>query len=112
MGVLFSSIPWFTVMILHKRTPFLRMIDNTLIIFHTHYVGGTLGGILTGVLAEPCLNCLFFGDDPKYVSLACAIKDSRASAEFMQLASIAFVLATNVVVTNAICLLIRLLVSL
>ncbi|KAG6491179.1 hypothetical protein ZIOFF_052512 [Zingiber officinale] len=112
MGVLFSSIPWFTMMILHKCTPFLRMINDTLVIFHTHYVGGTLGGILTGVLAESCLNCLFFGDDPKYVSLAYAIKGSHSSAGFMQLAGIAFVLAINVVVTNAICLLIRLLVPL
>ncbi|XP_042409233.1 ammonium transporter 2 member 5-like [Zingiber officinale] len=116
MGLLSGSIPWFTMMILHKRTPFLRTIDDTLAVFHTHGVAGSLGGILTGVLSEPRLNRLFFGDDPRYVSLAYAIKDGRASAGFrqvgMQLAGIAFVLAVNVVVTSVICLLIRLLVPL
>ncbi|GMY12620.1 ammonium transporter 3 member 1-like, partial [Fagus crenata] len=53
MGVLSGSVPWFTMMIVHKRSKLLQKVDDTLGVFHTHAVAGLLGGILTGVFAEP-----------------------------------------------------------
>ncbi|KAJ0974142.1 hypothetical protein J5N97_016107 [Dioscorea zingiberensis] len=110
-----GSIPWFTMMVLHKKIKFLKYIDDTLAVFHTHAVAGALGGILTGILAEPRLNRLFFGDE-KYIGLAYAIKDGRVSAGLKQIgiqfAGIAFILVLNVVMTSVICLLVRLVVPL
>uniref|UniRef100_A0A6V7QYQ1 Ammonium transporter AmtB-like domain-containing protein n=1 Tax=Ananas comosus var. bracteatus TaxID=296719 RepID=A0A6V7QYQ1_ANACO len=116
MGVLSGSTPWFTMMVLHKRIRFLKRVDDTLAVFHTHAVAGSLGGILTGIFAEPRLNRLFFGDDPKYVGLAYALKMGRAAAGFrqigMQLAGIVFIISVNVTVTTLVCLLVRLAVPL
>ncbi|WOL16061.1 hypothetical protein Cni_G24843 [Canna indica] len=36
MGVLSGSIPWFTMMIVHKRSRLLQKVDDTLGVFHTH----------------------------------------------------------------------------
>ncbi|KAJ6857870.1 ammonium transporter 3 member 1-like [Populus alba x Populus x berolinensis] len=59
MGILSGSIPWFTMMIVHKRWTLLQKIDDTLGVFHTHAVAGLLGGVLTGLFAEPELCALF-----------------------------------------------------
>ncbi|XP_026388193.1 ammonium transporter 3 member 1-like isoform X2 [Papaver somniferum] len=59
MGVLSGSIPWFTMMVVHKRCSLLQKIDDTLGVFHTHAVAGILGGVLTGLFAEPELSALF-----------------------------------------------------
>jgi len=61
-GVVSGSVPWCTMMVLHKRSRFLKRVDDTLAVLHTHGVAGSLGGVLTGVLAEPRLCRLFFGD--------------------------------------------------
>ncbi|KAM0937157.1 putative ammonium transporter, blood group Rhesus C/E/D polypeptide, ammonium/urea transporter [Dioscorea sansibarensis] len=116
MGLLSGSIPWFSMMVLHKKIKFLKHIDDTLAVFHTHAVAGMLGGILTGVFAEPRLNRLFFGDDTRYIGLAYALKDGRLTAGFrqigIQLAGILFILILNVVITSVICVLVRLVVPL
>lgn len=116
MGMLSGSIPWFTMMVLHKKIKLLKKVDDTLAVFHTHAVAGSLGGILTGIFGDPNLCHLFFGDDPRYIGLAYGFKDGRAAAGFrqlgMQFAGIAFIVAINVTITTAICLLIRLLVPL
>nr|GFB18216.1 ammonium transporter 2 [Tanacetum cinerariifolium] len=54
-GVLAGSIPWYTMMILHKKSVLLQKVDDTLGVFHTHAVAGLMGGLLTGLLAEPTL---------------------------------------------------------
>ncbi|KAJ4819862.1 Ammonium transporter [Rhynchospora pubera] len=55
MGLFSGSVPWFTMMILHKKSSLLQKVDDTLAVFHTHAVAGLLGGILTGILAHPQL---------------------------------------------------------
>jgi ammonium transporter, Amt family len=116
MGSVSGSVPWCTMMMLHRRVRFLTRVDDTLAVLHTHGVAGSLGGLLTGVLADPRLTRLFFGDDPRYVGLAYAIKDGRAGAGLrqvgLQLAGIAFVVALNVAVTSVVCLVVRMLVPL
>ena len=56
MGVLSGSVPWFTMMTLGRKLQVFQMVDDTLAVFHTHAVAGLLGGILTGVFAEPVLS--------------------------------------------------------
>lgn len=117
MGVLSGSIPWYTMMILHKNIQFLKQVDDTMAIFHTHAVAGSLGGILTGLFAEPRLNRIFFGDpEDTHIGLFYGMKDGRVSEGFrqlgMQLAGILFIIFVNVTVTTIICLVIRLIVPL
>ena len=116
MGILSGSIPWFTMMVLHKRIKILKKVDDTLAVLHTHGVAGILGGLLTGLFADPKLAHLFFGDDPRYTGLFYGLKDGRAAAGFhqlgIQIAGIAFIIAINVPITTVICLLIRLVVPL
>ncbi len=59
MGICAGSIPWFTMMVVHKRWSLLQKVDDTLGVFHTHAVAGFLGGSLTGLFAEPTL-CNYF----------------------------------------------------
>ena len=101
MGVLSGSIPWFTMMVLHKKLHILQHVDDTLGVLHTHAVAGILGGILTGLFAHPTL-CSFFAP----------VKGARGSIYGgqgrdqvgRQLAGALFVVAWNVVVTSIICL--------
>jgi ammonium transporter, Amt family len=53
MGMVSGSIPWFTMMILHKKSALLQKVDDTLGVFHTHAVAGLIGGLMTGILAVP-----------------------------------------------------------
>ncbi|ONI14525.1 hypothetical protein PRUPE_4G285400 [Prunus persica] len=59
MGVMSGSVPWFTMMIMDKRWKLLSAVDDTLGVVHTHAVAGFLGGVLTGLFAEPELCALF-----------------------------------------------------
>jgi Amt family ammonium transporter len=60
MGILAGSVPWWTMMWLHKRWWLLQNVDDTLGVFHTHAVAGLLGGICVGLFAEPKL-CEYMG---------------------------------------------------
>ncbi|XXG76735.1 hypothetical protein AAC387_Pa08g1029 [Persea americana] len=116
MGVLSGSIPWYTMMVVHKKVTFLKQVDDTMAVFHTHAVAGTLGGILSGLFAEPKLNRLFYGDNPKYIGLFYGLQMGKTKEGFrqiaIQLAGILFIITLNVIVTSLICLLLRLVVPL
>ncbi|PKU77229.1 Ammonium transporter 3 member 1 [Dendrobium catenatum] len=116
IGVFSGSIPWLTMMVLHKRVRFLKKIDDTLAIFHTHGVAGALDGLLTGLLADPKMTRLFFGDDPKFIGLIFGLKDGQVRAGLrqmgMQVVGMLFVGVWNVVVTTAIFVVIRMVVAL
>jgi Amt family ammonium transporter len=52
IGVVASSLVWFSWNFLGKTKPF-KKVDDTLGVFHTHGVAGLAGGLLVGVLADP-----------------------------------------------------------
>ncbi len=54
IGVAASVIPWIT-MRWFPRTRLFGRVDDTLGVFHTHFVAGALGGLLTGLLADPAM---------------------------------------------------------
>lgn len=54
IGVVASVIPWLTMRYL-PRTRWFGRVDDTLGVFHTHFVAGALGGLLTGLLADPAV---------------------------------------------------------
>jgi ammonium transporter, Amt family len=108
MGVLAGSIPWYTMMILHKRSSILRNVDDTLGVIHTHGVAGLLGGLLTGLFAEPTLCNLFLP-----VANSKGAFNGDGGAQFgKQLAGALFIVGWNVAVTSAICVAINAVVPL
>lgn len=118
MGVMSGSIPWYTMMILHRRYAFFQRVDDTLAVFHTHAVAGALGGILSGILAKPKLLTLLYKDDEYYPGpgLLYSLLEGRASKGFAQLGSqlvgVAFITIWNVLFTSLICILISRIVNL
>lgn len=109
MGVLSGSIPWFTMMVLHKKSKLLQMVDDTLGVFHTHAVAGVLGGALTGLFAEPTLCDLYL---PSPGSKGAFYGGSGGKQFGKQLAGAGFIIGWNVVVTTIILLVIRLVIPL
>ena len=108
MGVFAGSVPWFTMMILHKKSALLMRVDDTLAVFHTHAVAGLLGGVLTGLLATPELLEI----ESPVPGLRGAFYGGGARQVGKQLAGAAFVVAWNVAVTSLILLAIGLVVPL
>lgn len=113
MGIMSGSMPWFTMMVLHKRIKLLKQVDDTMAVFHTHAVAGSLGGVLVGFFAEPKLCRIFYLVDnwEHYIGLAYSLRDGRPGAGFkqmgIQMLGIVFVVIVNVVMTSIICVLIR-----
>ncbi|KAK2993765.1 hypothetical protein RJ640_025072, partial [Escallonia rubra] len=116
MGVCSGSIPWFTMMVVHKKSELLQKVDDTMAVFHTHAIAGSLGGILTGLFAQPHLNYLFYGKTAHYVGLFYGFHTGRVGAGFRQVGiqflGIVFVVVLNVVVTSLVCLVVQLFVPL
>lgn len=109
MGVFAGSIPWFTMMVVHKRSSLLQKVDDTLGVFHTHAVAGFLGGILSGCLAEPTL-CNYF---LPVLDLQGAFYGGIGGKQLgKQIAGALFIIGWNVVVTSIILNVIKLVIPL
>ncbi|KAL8090078.1 ammonium transporter 2 member 5-like [Apium graveolens] len=112
MGICSGSIPWFTMMVVHKRSELLQKVDDTMAVFHTHAVAGCLGGILTGLFAKPSLCNLFYAKYAHYVGFFYGFSEGRVHAGFrqigIQLLGIVFVVGVNVFVTSLVCLVVQL----
>ncbi|RDX68691.1 Ammonium transporter 3 member 1, partial [Mucuna pruriens] len=120
MGMMSGSIPWYTMMVLHKEIRLLKQVDDTMAVFHTHAVAGCLGAILAGFFADPNLCHLFYGVQVQgsqlYTGLAYGIFMGKTKAGFrqmgVQLLGIVFVILVNVTVTTMVCFLVKILVPL
>ncbi|CAM6093414.1 unnamed protein product [Calypogeia fissa] len=109
-GVLSGSIPWFTMMVLHKRSKFLLAVDDTLGVFHTHAVAGFLGGMCAGFFAEPTLANLFLTVANERGAIYGHRRGGLQVAK--QLCGGLFVIGWNLLFTTLVCLFIKLLVPL
>lgn len=116
MGAVSGSVPWYTMMVLHRRSAFFQKVDDTLAVFHTHAVAGVLGGILSGLFAKPYLLRLLYGSDSDYTGLLHSIIQGKAGQGLRQMSyqliGAAFITVWNVVATSFICLLITRIVNL
>ncbi|KAM7258629.1 hypothetical protein ACFE04_014370 [Oxalis oulophora] len=118
MGLMSGSIPWYTMMVLHKKVGFLKQVDDTMAVFHTHAVAGSLGGLLSGFFANPKLCRIFYltSNWEHYIGLAYGLQSGKVSAGFQQMGvqilGIIFIVVLNVLTTSVICLLISLVVPL
>ncbi|KAM4122808.1 hypothetical protein ACB094_01G111500 [Castanea mollissima] len=100
IGVCLGSIPWFTMMIIHKKSKLLQMVNDTMAVLHTHAIAGCLGGIPTGLFAEPKLNNLFFNSYGGFRQMG------------IQLLGILFIVKLNIVIASMICILVQFVVAL
>ncbi|TYH77615.1 hypothetical protein ES332_D04G166100v1 [Gossypium tomentosum] len=108
MGMLSGILPWVSMMILHKKCSWLQQVDDTLGVFHTHAVAGLLGGLLTGLLAEPDLCRLILPRETRG-----AVYGGNGGVQFVkQIVAALFVIAWNVASTTIILLVIRLFIPL
>lgn len=117
MGVLSGWIPWYTMMVLHRRSAFFQSVDDTLGVFHTHAVAGFLGGILSGIFAKPNVLEMMYGTaNPHGPGLFYSILDGKLKDGLKQmgyqLVGAAFITIWNAVVTSLICFLISFVVDL
>ncbi|XP_027078757.1 ammonium transporter 2 member 3-like [Coffea arabica] len=118
MGVMSGSIPWYTMMILHKKLAFFQKVDDTLGVFHTHAVAGILGGLLSGIFAKPNLLRDFYGSGtisygPGFLYGLIEGKKLEGFYQLLyQLAGAAFITVWNAVVTSLICILVSRVVAL
>jgi Amt family ammonium transporter len=86
IGVVGSVIPWLTMQYL-PRLNFFKRIDDTLGVMHTHLFPGAIGGLMTGLLADPnmivypgsgstpasAVTGLFYGNPKQFVVQAAAL---------------------------------------
>ncbi|CAI8584162.1 unnamed protein product [Vicia faba] len=117
MGALSGSIPWYTMMVLHKRSSFFQSVDDTLGVFHTHAVAGILGGILSGVFAKPNLLKMLYGPKTSYgPGLFYSYFDGNVSQGIKQmlyqLLGAFFITLWNVVITSLVCIIVSLIMDL
>ncbi|KAA8521519.1 hypothetical protein F0562_012171 [Nyssa sinensis] len=116
MGLCSGSIPWFTMMVVHKKFEILQKVDDTMAVLHTHAIAGSLGGILAGLFADPYLCFLFYNDYKNYVGLFYGFQNGKVHTGFrqigLQLIGILFVVVLNIVTTSLICLLVQVFVPL
>ncbi|MBA0833810.1 hypothetical protein Goarm_006231, partial [Gossypium armourianum] len=108
MGVMSGSIPWYTMMNLHRKSAFFQSVDDTLGVFHTHAVAGVLGGLLSGLFAKPKLLNLMYGNDVYGPGLLHSRGHIYPGLKQMayQFVGAVFIAAWNAVVTSIICLVI------
>ncbi|XP_059639724.1 ammonium transporter 2 member 3-like [Cornus florida] len=116
MGIASGTIPWYTMMVLHRRSAFFQKVDDTLGVFHTHAVAGFLGGMLSGIFAKPKLLTLFYGSEKYGPGLFYGLihNDIPRGLNQMkkQLLGAVFITAWNVIVTSFICIFINRIVDL
>jgi Amt family ammonium transporter len=60
LGFLSGTIPWVSMNIAGRRMSLFAHVDDTLEVFHTHFVGALVGGIGTGIFATVD-GCAAFG---------------------------------------------------
>ncbi|KAG6555042.1 hypothetical protein Mapa_003074 [Marchantia paleacea] len=116
MGMLSGSIPWYTMMVVHKRSGLLLKVDDTMGVFHTHAVAGTLGGLLAGAFAHPELANLFVSVQNEH-GLIYPWKEGHgikpgAIQMGKQMVGATFIIVWNIIATTLICLFIQLFIPL
>lgn len=116
MGVFAGSVPWYSMMILGKKKLF-NIVDDTLGVFHTHAVAGSMGGVLAAFFAQPTLNNLFLSIPEErgiiYAGDHGGIHGEKTGLQLLkQICGALFIVGWNIISTTIICQAIKLVVPL
>jgi Amt family ammonium transporter len=98
IGIVAGTVPWLS-MNKFAKTAFMSKVDDTLGVFSTHGVAGLVGGLMTGILANP--NMLVYigtGKDAPGVSTTGWLYGNFQQFA-LQIYGALFIIALNVVVT-------------
>jgi Amt family ammonium transporter len=111
VGICAGIIPWLS-MNKFQKLAFMQKVDDTLGVFSTHGVAGLMGGLLTGVLANPAmLEYIGTDKDAPGVSITGLIY-GNANQLLLQAEGAAFIIVYNVIATFIILKVISIFVSL
>jgi Amt family ammonium transporter len=111
IGICAGIIPWLSMNKFQKLS-FMQKVDDTLGVFSTHGVAGLMGGLLTGVLANPAmLEYIGTDKDAPGVSITGLIY-GNANQVLVQAEGAAFIIVYNVIATFIILKVISIFVSL
>jgi Amt family ammonium transporter len=98
IGVVAGIIPWLSMNKLQK-TSFMMKVDDTLSVFSTHGVAGLMGGIMTGILANPdMLEYIGTEKDAPGVSVT-GLLYGNPSQLLAQIVGAAFIIVFNAIAT-------------
>ena len=98
IGICAGIIPWLSMNKLQK-TKLMLKVDDTLSVFSTHGVAGLMGGLLTGVLANPnMLEYIGTDKDAPGVSITGWLY-GNAGQVLLQLEGAAFIIVYNIIAT-------------
>ncbi|MFY9762420.1 MAG: ammonium transporter [Xanthobacteraceae bacterium] len=111
VGVCAGIIPWLS-MNKFQKLAFMQKVDDTLGVFSTHGVAGLMGGLLTGILANPAmLQYIGTDKDAPGVSITGWLYGNPTQL-LLQAEGAAFIIVYNVVLTFIILKVISIFVSL
>ena len=98
IGIAAAAIPWASMNIFGK-TALMRKVDDTLGVFHTHGVAAIVGGLLTGVLADPkMIEYVGTGKDAPGASITGAFY-GNVHQFILQIYGAAFIIVLNIIGT-------------
>jgi ammonium transporter, Amt family len=111
IGAAAGTIPWLSMNKLAK-TAFMSKVDDTLGVFSTHGVAGLLGGLMTGILANPKM-LVYLGTDKEAPGVSSTGWLHGNFHQFLlQIYAALFIIALNVVATYVLLKLISIFVPL
>jgi Amt family ammonium transporter len=111
IGVCAGIIPWLSMNKFQKLS-FMQKVDDTLGVFSTHGVAGLVGGLLTGILANPAmLQYIGTDKDAPGVSIT-GLLYGNANQLLLQAEGAAFIIVYNAIATFIILKVISIFVSL
>ena len=98
IGICAGIIPWLSMNKLQK-TKLMMKVDDTLSVFSTHGIAGLMGGLLTGILANPgMLEYIGTEKDAPGVNVT-GLLYGNAGQLLLQLEGAAFIIVYNIVAT-------------
>jgi Amt family ammonium transporter len=92
--------------IVGKKVSFFRHVDDTLGVFHTHTVAGSLGGFMVGIFANTQ------GSEAFALTTKGGAIERNGRQVWLQIVGALFIIALNIVMTTIILLFIKLFVPL
>jgi Amt family ammonium transporter len=96
LGFASGTIPWVTMNIAGRRLTVFQHVDDTLEVFHTHFVGALVGGIGTGFFAT-VEGCAGFGASNPGGAI-----DGNGKQVWLQIVGGLFIIGWNIVWTSLI----------
>jgi len=96
-----GTIPWLSMNIAGRKLAFFAHVDDTLEVFHTHFVGALVGGIGTGLFATAD-GCAAFG-----ITNHGGAIDGNGKQVWLQIVGALFIIGWNIVWTSLIMMFIK-----